>query len=176
MRVADKAHENTQVAMARDAGARKVFFASCSPPITHPHIYGIDLVSPKELIASDKDRFEIARAIGADEMVFQSLDDLRAACVGLSPPEGPKEFEVGVFCGSYITNVPDGYFDHLAELYGERPKAGAVRNAALVGSSGPTNVANGAGTNGVPAKETHPVVREDEDINMHNIMNNRRDY
>lgn len=166
--------------MARDAGARKVFFASCAPPITHPHIYGIDLVSQKELLASGKDQSEIARVIGADEMIFQSLEDLKEACLGLSPPDGPKDFEVGVFCGSYVTEVPEGYFDHVAELRGEKPSTGGdasagvpARNSALVGSGGPTNVA----ANGAILKEMEPVVREQEDINIHNVAkNSREDY
>jgi len=150
--------------MARDAGARKVIFASCAPPITHPHIYGIDLASPKELIASDKDRFEIAKVIGADEVIFQSLDDLKDACRELSPPGGPQAFEVGVFCGTYITEVPDGYFDHLAELHGEKSD-GAKLAGSLVASGGPVNVSGGSST----GKEQGRVVMED--INLHNVVN-----
>ena len=58
------------IQMAREAGARKVFFASCAPPITHPHIYGIGLASPLELIAFGKSNVEIANEFGADAVVF----------------------------------------------------------------------------------------------------------
>ncbi len=141
--------------MAREAGARRVIFGLAAPPITNPHIYGINLATHAELIASDKDRFAIAKAIDADSVIFQDLDDLRAACSELCPPDGPKEFEVGVFCGEYVTGaVPDGYFEHMAEM-----KVMETRNAGLitsgqVASSGPTAVmeelemplANGAAT------------------------------
>ncbi|KAI1864713.1 hypothetical protein JX265_008437 [Neoarthrinium moseri] len=164
------------VVMAREAGARKVIFASCAPPITHPHIYGIDLASPNELLASDRDRFAIAKIIDADEVVYQDLSDLKAACAECSPEHGPKEFEVGVFCGSYVTPVPDGYFEHLVELRGKKPKtAAALPNATPqpIASSGPT--LTGASTNGEsgPSLEqlrgtvASPVQRED--ISLHNV-------
>ncbi|KAF3388115.1 Amidophosphoribosyltransferase [Talaromyces pinophilus] len=129
------------VAMAREAGARKVIFASCAPPITHPHLYGIALASPAELIASNKDRFAIAENIGAEEVIFQDLEDLKDACREISPANGPREFEVGVFCGSYVTHVPDGYIEHLAELHSQKNKqnkSAAPSHGALIGSSGAT--------------------------------------
>lgn len=47
--------------MAREAGCRKVFFASCARPVSYHHIYGIDLASPREFVTSEnKHRFEIA--------------------------------------------------------------------------------------------------------------------
>ncbi|KAI1844978.1 hypothetical protein JX266_008771 [Neoarthrinium moseri] len=164
------------VVMAREAGARKVIFASCAPPITHPHIYGIDLASPNELLASDRDRFAIAKIIDADEVVYQDLSDLKAACAECSPEHGPKEFEVGVFCGSYVTPVPDGYFEHLVELRGKKPKtAAALPNATPqpIASSGPT--LTGASTNGESGQSLEqlrgtvasPVQRED--ISLHNV-------
>lgn len=155
--------------MAREAGARKVIFAICAPPITHPHIYGIDLASPKELVASGKNRAQIAKAIGADDIIYQSIQDLSDACAEVSPPNGPKSFEIGVFCGNYVTSVPEGYFEHLAELYDGK---GAVKNGALVGSSGPMNVppANGAGQNDLDNREKHEGI-DQEDINLHNVGN-----
>src|SRR5690554_2266501 len=94
------------VSMAREAGARKVIFASCAPPITHAHIYGIDLASPLELVAHNRDRHAIAKHIGAEEVIFQTLEDLKAACAELSPRDpATQEFEVGVFCGKYATPV-----------------------------------------------------------------------
>jgi amidophosphoribosyltransferase len=111
------------VSMAREAGAKKVIFASCSPPITYAHIYGIDLASPSELIAHNRDRFAIAKQIGAEEVIYQSLDDLKAACAELSPRDPKKQkFEVGVFCGKYVTPVPKGYFEHLERLRGASTK------------------------------------------------------
>ena len=118
------------VSMAREAGARKVIFASCSPPITHAHIYGIDLASPLELVAHNRDRKEIAKHINAEDAIYQSLDDLRAACAELSPRD-PKtqEFEAGVFCGKYITPVPQGYFERLERMRGQSRKLKVLENA-----------------------------------------------
>ncbi|KAH8695870.1 nucleophile aminohydrolase [Phaeosphaeriaceae sp. PMI808] len=90
------------VSIAREAGARKIIVASTSPPILHAHIYGIDLASTKELIAYNRNRAAIAEHIGAEEVIYQSLEDLKAACADLSPRQ-PQEFEVGVFCGKYVT-------------------------------------------------------------------------
>ncbi|KAL8638593.1 MAG: hypothetical protein Q9228_004265 [Teloschistes exilis] len=145
------------VGMAREAGAKKVYFASCAPPVTHAHIYGIDLASPNELIAHERghDRTieEIAKHIGADEVIFQDLDDLQAACsdADILRPEAEKlrDFEVGVFCGSYVTPVDAEYFKHLEEVRGESGKMKVlekVRGAIVNGSAG-KNVLEAA-TNG----------------------------
>jgi amidophosphoribosyltransferase len=117
------------VSMAREAGARKVIFASCSPPITHAHIYGIDLASPQELIAHNRDRKAIAEHIGAEEVIYQSLADLKAACAELSPRGPTQEFEIGVFCGTYVTPVTTGYFEHLEKLRGESRKMKVLEKA-----------------------------------------------
>lgn len=118
------------VIMAREAGARKVYFTSCAPPITNAHIYGIDLASPSELIAHHRNSADIAKIIGADGVIYQSLDDLKAACAALCPRD-PKtqEFEVGVFCGKYVTPVDDVYFEHLERVRGESKKLKAMERA-----------------------------------------------
>jgi len=66
---------------------------------------------------------EIAKKIDADAVIFQTLEDLEAACAELSPRD-PKtqKFEVGVFCGKYVTPVEDGYFEHLERVRGDRKK------------------------------------------------------
>ncbi|KAF2097966.1 amidophosphoribosyltransferase [Rhizodiscina lignyota] len=118
------------VLMAREAGAKKVIFTSCAPPITNAHIYGIDLAVPSELIAHSRTPEAIAKHIGADAVIYQNLPDLITACAeaALDPsdPKNPKNFEVGVFCGKYITPVDDQYFVHLERI---RSKA-ASRKAA----------------------------------------------
>ncbi|KAL8957817.1 MAG: hypothetical protein Q9193_005005 [Seirophora villosa] len=125
------------VGMAREAGAKKVFFASCAPPITHAHIYGIDLASPSELIAHDRGSNraleDIAKHIGADKVIFQDLEDLKASCsdavISKSTPEEERDFEVGVFCGKYVTPVTDEYFQHLEEVRGETRKMKVLEKA-----------------------------------------------
>lgn len=92
---------------------------------SYPHIYGIDLASKNELIAFSKSESEIATAIGADRVIYQTLPDLKDACAEASPsyPEKKVEFECGVFTGNYVTGIEQGYLDHLEQLRGERKKA-----------------------------------------------------
>ncbi|KAF1989136.1 amidophosphoribosyltransferase [Aulographum hederae CBS 113979] len=132
------------VNMAREKGAKKVIFTSCAPPITNAHIYGIDLASTSELIAHDRTSQSIADVIGADAVIYQDLDDLIKACassISKVPPKssseavnavlngGPKEFEVGVFNGKYVTPVNDGYFKHLERIRGITKKAKVIEKA-----------------------------------------------
>lgn len=147
------------VTMAREAGARKVIFASCAPPITFPHIYGIDLASHRELIAHNRDRFAIAEHIGADEVVYQDLQDLKKACAELSPRDPAlQDFEVGVFCGTYTTEVPKGYLEHLDELRGKKRKFDMPERPpqAPEGSSKMPKIIAGEGANVVEANGSRP--------------------
>lgn len=100
------------VAMAKEAGARKVYFALCAPPIRHNHIYGIDLADTKALVAFDRNEDQIAEAIGADKVIYQDLQDLIDCCKS----DTIKEFEVGVFTGSYITGDEDAYLLELEKI------------------------------------------------------------
>ena len=146
------------VNMAREAGARKVYFASCAPRITHAHIYGIDLASPSELIAHHRDEESIARHIGAVKVIYQTLDDLKAACAELSPRPN-QEFEVGVFCGTYVTPVEDGYLEHLEKVRGETKKLKVMehaREAVANGSAGEEEIR--MATNGVRVNYSGEVV------------------
>ena len=89
------------VQMAREAGARKVFFASASPPVRYPNVYGIDMPSAKELIANGRSDDEIAREIGADCLLYQDLDALVADVRKGNPKI--HSFEASCFSGVYIT-------------------------------------------------------------------------
>lgn len=103
----------------------------------------------KDLVAHGKTRQEIAKYIDADDVIFQDLDDLKAACMEAAESTSQvDDFEVGVFCGKYVTKVPEGYLEHLSELRsGKRWQKAAVTNikpgrdeeGSVVASSGPTN-------------------------------------
>ena len=152
------------VLMARDAGAKKVYFASCAPPITHAHIYGIDLATPSELIAHNfHGPEEICEHIGADSVIYQTLDDLKAAVFDAAPEtdvaERPSNFEVGVFCGTYITPVDDGYFEHLDRLRGGNRRIKPIdesRQAAAHGIAGQEQIE--VKTNGLAVAKSGDVV------------------
>ncbi|KAF2273349.1 amidophosphoribosyltransferase [Westerdykella ornata] len=118
------------VLMAREAGAKKVYFTSCAPPITNAHIYGIDLASSSELIAHHRESAAIAELIGADDVIYQTLPDLIEACASLSPRDpATQQFEVGVFCGKYVTPVADDYFERLERIRGEAKKMKVMESA-----------------------------------------------
>ncbi|KAL2191936.1 Amidophosphoribosyltransferase [Thermothelomyces heterothallicus CBS 203.75] len=154
------------VSMAREAGARKVIFASCAPPIKYPHIYGIDLATPQELIAHEKTRQDIARHINADDVIYQDLDDLKSACMEAAPGGRVTDFEVGVFCGKYRTPVPEGYFEHLNESRGKKRKIAeqAVPTPSTApGNGGPVNLAKRTLVDGGAAGLGQ--VGADEDVN-----------
>jgi amidophosphoribosyltransferase len=89
------------VQMAREAGARKVFFASAAPPVRFPNVYGIDMPTREELIAAERDEREVAREIGCDELIYQDLDALIEDCASVNPRV--TSFETSCFSGVYIT-------------------------------------------------------------------------
>ena len=99
------------VQMARDSGAKKVYFASASPPIRFQNIYGIDMPSKGDLIAHDKNVDEVCNEIGADKLIYQDLEDLVYAVQAGN--QKIKKFETSVFTGKYLTNVNDKYFQDL---------------------------------------------------------------
>ncbi len=64
------------VKLVRDAGAKKVYFASACPPVKYPDFYGIDMPTQSELIAANKTETEIREFIGADILLYQTIEDL----------------------------------------------------------------------------------------------------
>ncbi len=96
------------IQMARDAGAKSVTFASAAPPIRHPHVYGINMPSRHELVAHGRTIPEIAAELGADYMVYQEIDDLKAAILEGAPDV--EDLDMSCFDGRYITGtVSDEY-------------------------------------------------------------------
>ncbi|HWA38596.1 MAG TPA: amidophosphoribosyltransferase [Burkholderiales bacterium] len=100
------------VQMAREAGARKVFFASAAPPVRFPNVYGIDMPTRAELIAAHRSEEEVAREIGADALIYQDLDALKEAVQRANPKL--TTFETSCFDGHYITG--DITTDYLKEI------------------------------------------------------------
>ena len=103
------------IEMAREAGARKVYFASAAPPVRHPNVYGIDMPAASELVAFGHEDAQISAIIGADSLIYQDLDDLKRA-VSIGNP-ALAEFEDSVFTGRYVTaDISDLYLEQL-ELF-----------------------------------------------------------
>jgi amidophosphoribosyltransferase len=104
------------IQMARDAGARQVYFASACPPVRYPNVYGIDMPSAMELIAHDRTEDEICEAIGADWLVFQDIEDLiQCSLEGNSQVDG---FDCSVFNKEYVTGDIDD--DYLMSVHNAR--------------------------------------------------------
>ncbi len=108
------------IQMAREAGARKVYFASASPPVRYPNIYGIDMPAPAELIASGRNIREIEKELGADWLIYQDLPDLIDAC--REGNEKIRKFDTSCFSGEYITGVQDGYLEKIRVLRSDEAK------------------------------------------------------
>lgn len=96
------------IEMAREAGARKVYFASASPAVRYPNVYGIDMPAAEELIAHGRTDQEVCELIGADWLVYQDLEDLITASREGNPDI--TEFDCSVFTGEYITGDVDGHY------------------------------------------------------------------
>lgn len=108
------------IQMARDAGARKVYFASAAPPVRHPNIYGIDMPAVEELVAHGRTEKEIEQFLGCDWLVYQDLPDLEAAVAG---PKFPgRKFDSSCFSGEYVTGIEPGYFERLQQLRSDEAK------------------------------------------------------
>lgn len=102
------------ITMAREAGAKNVYFASAAPPIRYPNVYGIDMAVKSELIANEKTAKDIQDDIGADWLIYQDLPDLVRAVTPSDDQEGSRRFDCSVFDGNYITgDVDDIYFEKL---------------------------------------------------------------
>jgi len=112
------------VEMARQAGARKVYFASAAPEVRYPNVFGIDMPSPTELIAHERTAKEIGELIGADWMLYQDLDDLKASITKFS--DQIDAFDTCVFDGKYVTGtVSDEYLARIDAKRNDDAKASA---------------------------------------------------
>ncbi len=106
---------NQIIQMAREAGANKVYFASAAPPVRFPNVYGIDMPAAHELIGHGRDEKQIAEVIGADNLIYQDLDDLIEAVRKKAPQI--KKFDTSVFNGDYVTgDISPEYLAHIESM------------------------------------------------------------
>lgn len=111
------------VEMAREAGAKKVYFASAAPPIRFPNVYGIDMPVKEELVAHGKDEDEICRVIAADWLIYQDLDALIQAVIPSDEPDESRHYDCSVFDGNYVTgDVDESYLQKLQDLRNDQAK------------------------------------------------------
>ena len=116
--------------LAREAGARRVYFASAAPPVRYPNVYGIDMPAASELVAAGRTDEEVAKLIGADRLIYQDLDDLVRAC--LHHDSQIQAFDTSCFSGEYVTG--DVTPDYLARLQEERSDQAKARRRVGKGS------------------------------------------
>jgi amidophosphoribosyltransferase len=116
------------VQMAREAGARNVYFASAAPPVLFPNVYGIDMPTRGELIAYGRSNEEICREITADKLVYQDVESLKRSISDVNPVL--QNFEASCFDGIYVTgDVTQAYLDRL-EFARHNPKDAPAEDAA----------------------------------------------
>ncbi len=111
------------IELAREAGAKKVYFASAAPPVRHPNVYGIDMPAASELVAAGRTEDEVRDLIGADWLVYQDLEDLVLACQ--HDDARVSEFDTSCFSGMYVTG--DVTPEYLERLRNERSDAAQAR-------------------------------------------------
>jgi amidophosphoribosyltransferase len=114
------------VQLARDVGAKEVFFASAAPPVLFPNVYGIDMPAKEEYIAHNRTIDEITQAIGSDWVIYQSLEDLEKAVIEACNGE-VIEFDSSCFTGNYVcgTITPD----YLESVGNARKDGAKVKNS-----------------------------------------------
>jgi len=117
---------NQIVQMCRAAGAAKVYLASAAPPVRFPNVYGVDMPSRKEFVADNKTEEEICQTLGADGLIYQTVEDLLQAGMGMNA-QIPR-FDASCFDGDYCTgDIDAAYLDALEAGRGKN-KEGAVKS------------------------------------------------
>ncbi len=99
------------IQMAREAGAKKVYFASAAPPVRYPNVYGIDMPVTAELVAHGRTEAEVQSILGADWLVYLDLSDLIGAVA--EGNEKLTHFDTSCFSGEYVTGVEPTYLSEL---------------------------------------------------------------
>ena len=115
------------VQMARDAGAKNVYFASAAPAVRYPNVYGIDMPAASELIAHDRTTEEVRQLIGADRLIYLNVEHL-IECAKEGNPN-ITDFECSVFTGEYVTGDVDT--SYLERIEADRNDLQKQKNEAL---------------------------------------------
>lgn len=119
------------IQMARDAGAKKVYFASAAPPVRYPNVYGIDMPAVEELIAHNRTEEEVGIAIGADKMIYQDLDDLIDAV--RKGNTKIKHFDTSCFNKEYVTgDIDNAYLERINQLRNDNAKADKPESDCII--------------------------------------------
>ena len=118
------------IEMAREAGARKVYFASAAPPVRYPNVYGIDMPAASELIAHGRTEQQVQEYIGADWLIYQTLDDLVRAVK--HDNADIREFDTSCFSGEYLTGDVTSEYLHKIEA-ARSDSAKTARRPAVAG-------------------------------------------
>jgi amidophosphoribosyltransferase len=109
------------IKLAREAGARKVYFASAAPPVRHPNVYGIDMPAASELIANGRSVAEVEKLIGADRLIYQDLHGLIRSV--RHDNSSITEFDTSCFSGEYVTgDITDAYLHDLEQRRNDTAK------------------------------------------------------
>ena len=109
------------IQMAREAGAKKVYFASAAPPVRYPNVYGIDIPTSNELIAYNRSEDEVAEMIGADWLIYQDVNDLIETARAGNPDI--EQFDTSCFTGEYVTgDISEDYLNHVSFLRNDLAK------------------------------------------------------
>ena len=118
------------VEMAREVGAKKVYFASAAPPVRHPNVYGIDMPAVTEFIANGKSIDEIGDVIGADKLFYQTLEDL----IEVTSINGEQSWDTSCFNGEYVAgNVTQEYLDALEAARNDSAKNATTHSDGTIG-------------------------------------------
>ncbi|MEE4163963.1 MAG: amidophosphoribosyltransferase [Woeseiaceae bacterium] len=130
------------IKLAREAGARKVYFASAAPPVRYPNVYGIDMPAASELIANGRSVEEIQAAIGADRLIYQDLDGLIRSV--RHDNSAIREFDTSCFSGEYVTgDVSKEYLGKLARRRNDAAKEEQAARDKRYSKDGPSDAAVG---------------------------------
>jgi amidophosphoribosyltransferase len=123
---------NQIVDMVRKAGAAKVYLASSAPPVRYPNVYGVDMPSRQEFVAHGLTEDEICATLGADGLVYQSVEDLIGVGKELNPTI--QNFDDSCFTGKYVTgDINEAYLRNLEESGRGKSRNRAGKKTSLIG-------------------------------------------